>query len=139
MSQTQKITPEEIAQINTFHEVWKKDPKLVTAEMRKYCIDRKDKLWEIKKDPATSFEERVKVFAVIEQVCHMLGIQVKEEWRPKEGKGRGGGTFIATPEQREANCNALMKYLKDKMKLWDHLSPFEQGQILSNAWGPVKA
>jgi|SRR6185312_8213495 len=134
-TQVTKLTPEEINKIKEFFSVWKADPKSVTNEMRKYCIDRKDVLWTMKKDQNSSYEDKLAVFEIIEMVYQMLAIPIKEEWRPKKGGGKGQ-TFIATPELRQANCNAFISYIGKT--LWNSLTPFEQAQIMAKIWGGVR-
>ena len=134
-TESQKVSNEDMNKIKSFHSIWKTDPKLVTNEIRKFCIDRKDSLWIMKKDQNSTYEDKLAVFEIIEMVYNMLAIPIKEEWRPKKGGGKGQ-TFIATPELRKQNCDAFVNYVGKT--LWNSLTPFEQAQIFARIWGGVR-
>lgn len=98
---------------------------------------RKKELFSIFFDKTKSVNERNAVFDEANKLAKYLNESVLK-WKASEKKsGYSGKSYTTSKEARQKNCDELIAYLKDS-GCWDGMSPFEQGQVLAQAWGTVK-
>jgi hypothetical protein len=135
-----KVTMEEKSLVLRTHEQYKDKKDQLPSDVKSILESLKDKFWDIKKNDAASYENKVEAFDLLEKVHFLLGRNFDKSWAPRQPKqGQGKGSWIASNEQRIQNCNALKNYLDSPgMQIWNYLSAFEQAQILAKVWGSVK-
>ncbi len=142
MSQTQqvpKLTIEEKSQILKFYEQYKNKVGEVPTEVQGVLQSLNNKLWDIKKHSAATYQEQLAAFELIEKIHTMLGKKFDPSWKPREPKSGQNKSWIASKQQRVQNCNDLKEFLSSpQIQVWNSLNPFEQAQILVAVWGSVK-
>jgi hypothetical protein len=138
MTETPIITQQEKDQITEFYKLFKASPKDVTQQMRVTMNPILEKAWSIASNKTLAIDDRIKAHDIIKPIHDMLGKPYDDNWKPKaSSSGRGGGTYIATKEQRKQNCNDFIAYVGPTV--WNCLTPYEIAAVLANVWGPVKS
>lgn len=130
MSENQKITMEEKAQVIKLFDQFKDNPSGIPGEIKTILTSINDKAWIIKNNVENPIHDRQSAFEVIEKIHKLLGRKFDPAWAPKE-KGKGPGRRVVTLAERQSNCDAFKTYLEKNVKC----SPDFMAMALSNVWG----